>query len=368
MTGQAAPIPRRGQPLLVPLLILLVWGLVRAMTWTPALPGLGTLPMPLIARAALPADLPGHRTRPAASFGIQPLLTSVARPGERSVAASEQHGVAVSHPVSQRLGLDSGAATSDQSPIASARTALHSNASLPLIVAMDAPVMWSGQAAQPTAPASASRWSADAWLLLRAGAERRNSLSTATLGGSQAGLIARRTIGALPVPAAVYVRGSQALSGADETELAAGMSVRPISAPVDLQLEVRATQGRDGIAVRPAAFLTTGFYDAALPLDLHARGYAQAGYVGGDEATPFAQGEAIGEARVVRTGKAEVKLGAGAWGGAQRGVSRLDLGPSLSAHLRSENASIAVQLDYRVRVAGDASPIDGIAVTVSAGF
>ena len=228
--------------------------------------------------------------------------------------------------------------------------------------------MWSGRAAQPIAPISASRWSADAWLLLRAGAKRGNSLTTATLGGSQAGVIARRTIGALPVPAAAYVRGSQALNGADETELAAGMSVRPVSVPVDVQMEVRVTQGRDGIAVRPAAFLTTGFYDAALPLDLRARGYGQAGYVGGDEATPFAQGEAIGEARVVRTGKAEVKLGAGAWGGAQRGVSRFDIGPSLSAHLRSDHTSMAVQLDYRVRVAGDASPIDGIALTVSAGF
>lgn len=58
----------------------------------------------------------------------------------------------------------------------------------------------------------------------------------------------------------------------------------------------------------------------------------------------------------------------GMWGGAQPGVRRLDVGPSVTAQLRLDNIVIAADLDWRQRVAGNARPASGPALTVRTGF
>ena len=60
--------------------------------------------------------------------------------------------------------------------------------------------------------------------------------------------------------------------------------------------------------------------------------------------------------------------GGGAWGGAQRGATRLDLGPTASATLTTGRTTLRGSVDYRLRVAGDAVPGDGLAVTLAASF
>ena len=64
----------------------------------------------------------------------------------------------------------------------------------------------------------------------------------------------------------------------------------------------------------------------------------------------------------------ELRAGAGAWGGAQKGAARLDIGPSASVDFRIGPANGRAQIDYRVKVAGDAEPGDGVAFTLSTGF
>jgi hypothetical protein len=63
-----------------------------------------------------------------------------------------------------------------------------------------------------------------------------------------------------------------------------------------------------------------------------------------------------------------LSLGAAAWGGAQEGAARLDLGPTLRLDLTVGQVPARVSLDWRQRVASDASPGSGVAATVSAGF
>lgn len=67
-------------------------------------------------------------------------------------------------------------------------------------------------------------------------------------------------------------------------------------------------------------------------------------------------------------GGAEVTAGAGVWGGAQEGSSRLDVGPSAAVSFRLGQARARLAADYRFRVAGEAAPASGPALTLSAGF
>lgn len=61
-------------------------------------------------------------------------------------------------------------------------------------------------------------------------------------------------------------------------------------------------------------------------------------------------------------------IGAGAWAGAQEGAERLDVGPSMRVDLAIAQATARFSLDYRERVAGDAEPQSGVAVTLSTHF
>ena len=111
-----------------------------------------------------------------------------------------------------------------------------------------------------------------------------------------------------------------------------------------------------------------GFDRIDLPAQVAARGYGQAGYVGGEFATAFADGAFVAEREVARFDLGRVSLGGGAWGGAQQGAARLDIGPSLTVDLRLGAAPARIEADYRWRVAGNAEPGNGGVVTLSTGF
>lgn len=165
-----------------------------------------------------------------------------------------------------------------------------------------------------------------------------------------------------------YVRAVHAL-GRREGDVAAGVAARlsPML-PVVAHLEARASRRGERVDLRPAAFLTAGLDEARLPLRLLARGYAQAGYVGGRDATGFADGNIIAERPLAGVDRTWLSAGGGVWGGAQRGATRLDVGPSASLRFRLGGGAGRVALDYRYRVAGNAEPASGAALTVSAGF
>ena len=132
--------------------------------------------------------------------------------------------------------------------------------------------------------------------------------------------------------------------------------------------ELRATRLGGREVLRPAAALVSEFPPLNLPLGTRAEIYAQGGYVGGKGATPFVDGQLRLDRTLARAGRFELRAGGGVWGGAQRGAARLDVGPSVTLGLPLGSGGARVAADWRFRVAGDAAPKSGPAITLSAGF
>lgn len=189
-------------------------------------------------------------------------------------------------------------------------------------------------------------------------------------GASQAGAVVRFDLapGSTHRPAA-YVRAVSALEARREHDVAAGLAVRPLARlPVTAQGELRLSRRGSQTLLRPVAFVSGGVEAAPLGAGITARGYAQAGYVGGSDATGFADGSLIAEKPLWRDREALATAGAGAWGGAQWGAARLDLGPTVSLRFPLGEGTARLSADYRLRVAGNAAPAGSAAATLSAGF
>ena len=225
----------------------------------------------------------------------------------------------------------------------------------------------------PLVRAQPGRWSMASWLYLRQGSGRAGavgSLAAPSYGASQAGAVLRYDLapGSRHRPAA-YARVSSALRNPGEAELAAGITARPLRAvPVAVMAEARLREQGGDMRVRPGIMVVSELAPRSLPLGLESHLYLQAGYVGGRDATAFADGQWRVTGGVGRIGPGAVRAGAGAWGGAQKGAARLDIGPTAQLDVPLAGGGARLALDYRVRVGGDAAPGSGIALTLSTGF
>jgi hypothetical protein len=223
------------------------------------------------------------------------------------------------------------------------------------------------------AHAERSRWRVDGWALWREGSGFARAPSTSRLsgyGGSQAGAMVRYRFadqsGSDPF---AYARVSRALVAGGETEAAAGIGARPITGlPLTVQGELRVTDAQTRVLVRPVVLAVTELPVMRITDRIEAEAYVQAGFIGGEYATGFADGQARIDRRMARIGGAEFRLGAGAWGGAQEGVARLDVGPTASVKFDLGKVPVRLSVDYRTRVVGDAAPDTGVAVTIVGGF
>ncbi len=228
-------------------------------------------------------------------------------------------------------------------------------------------------AASPPERPRARRWSMDAWYYWRRGSTTGISPGAfaPSYGASQAGGVLRyRLAPSSGHKPSIYVRSTAALDGSAEREVALGLLGRPLAKmPVVLAAEGRYTTTPDGKVFRPAGFAYTELPPFRLPLGLRGEVYAQGGYVGGKNATPFIDGQLRADRRLLKLNRPEVRLGGGLWGGAQKGAARLDAGPSIvvTAPIKG-SLSARLAADWRFRLAGDAAPASGPAVTLSAGF
>ncbi|MDR6789050.1 hypothetical protein J2Y58_002419 [Sphingomonas sp. BE138] len=223
-----------------------------------------------------------------------------------------------------------------------------------------------GTPAPPTP--TARRWSASAWTIVRASGvpEFGAGVATPQLGGAQAGVRIARTLD----PAgrfAIAGRFAAAL-GTRQQEAAVGIEWRPLALPVRVVAERRfgVANQRDGTAVG----LVGGVSDRALPAGFRLDGYAQAGAVVRDDVEGYADG-AVQVARPVlgRSGGVAIALGVGLWGAAQRGAARLDVGPSATIEVPTGAVPrVRVALEWRRRVAGDARPASGPALSIGTDF
>jgi hypothetical protein len=148
-------------------------------------------------------------------------------------------------------------------------------------------------------------------------------------------------------------------------EAALGLDWSPSrSLPLHLLAERRQALGREG---RSALSLTAygGIGEARLgPLRIDA--YGQAGIVGTRSRDLFGDGAV--RLSLPLDGDGRLKLGAGAWAAAQPGVSRVDIGPQASFRLPVAGRNVTVALDWRLRVAGEARPGSGPALTLATDF
>lgn len=220
------------------------------------------------------------------------------------------------------------------------------------------------QSLPPTAVAARlDRLELSAWALLR---NRQgiisgpSALSTGgTLGGSQAGArlsynINRQIAATLRASSPVGARGG---------EVAAGVRFRPFrSIPVALTAERRQALGRFGGGRSAfALFADGGLYARPVGWGFNLDGYAQGGIVGARSRDLFFDGGAT----LTRPVHGRYSAGFGLWGGVQPGLYRVDVGPRVTMQMRS---NIRVHLDWRQRLAGNAEPGSGPAVTLAADF
>jgi hypothetical protein len=222
-----------------------------------------------------------------------------------------------------------------------------------------------GTLPRPAPPASLpptaqpSRWSASAWFLTRRGA----TTGGAMLGGDQAGMRVAYHPGSGRI--ALFARLTTPLGGRG-SEAAAGIEWQPTAAPVRVVAEYRA--GFDGTPGGPALGVVAGIHAVPLPLDFSLEAYGQAGAVARARIDPFADGALRVTRQIASAGRAKLDVGAGAWGAAQRGAARLDIGPSAIASVPVGDNALRVAIDWRERVAGDARPGSGPALSLGADF
>ncbi len=151
-----------------------------------------------------------------------------------------------------------------------------------------------------------------------------------------------------------------------ERELSAGLRWHPsASAPVQLSLERRFRLER---ADAFAALVSGGYDGAALPLGFLLDGYGQAGFVTGKAGGGFANIQVHALKPVATLENKAVAAGLGVWGGGQSQIMRLDVGPSLRANLHARSTHLRMDASWRFRIAVDARPGDGPAVTLSTSF
>jgi len=202
-----------------------------------------------------------------------------------------------------------------------------------------------------------------AWIVWRPDAAGQPLGAGGQLGGSQIG--ARIVLPfALKDRLRLSLRAYAPLEKLTAYEVAPGISLRPFPAiPVELIAEHRL---RGGARAQDATslFLAGGGSSQKRGSTWRADVYAQAGMVGARHPMLFADGAAkvsrsIGDSRAI---------GLGLWGGIQPGLKRLDVGPSATTMIGPSALNMRLTLDWRVRIAGDARPDTGIAITMSKDF
>ena len=389
-------VRRRGQPLIALVLVMVSWVGARAALWDNTLIAQSSAhAAPPLAKRTLPKLPPDELQPPALSAPAQP-HRAVPAPLDRPILIAPSAPLA---PPNIALPPPSGASFApldnrpltepSATPLSPRVAAGHQQlwlAGMNLLPAEPAVALAQPGLLRPMVPAAAeaasvgqSHWSVDGWLLMRPGGNAFNApgaglpgtvVPAGFYGGSQSGLILRYFLapGSRLSPA-LYLRGSSGIERPRGEELAAGVSFKPISGlPVRLLAEGRVTRTTSGNVVRPAAALVSELPAARLPLGLRAEAYVQAGYVGGRGATAFVDGQARLEHSLVRVSGVELRAGGGVWGGAQRGASRLDIGPTATLSFRLGPVGTRVSADYRWRAAGNAAPGSGPVLTLSAGF
>lgn len=186
-------------------------------------------------------------------------------------------------------------------------------------------------------------------------------------GGSQSGLIATVGFARDAQPRlALLLRTAVAHDNLRDREFAIGARWQPKADwPISLSAERRFRNvGTDSFAL----YVAGGRSDIRLPARFTVETYAQAGVVSDKNAEYFFDAQARADRRILPQAPLSIYAGAGVWTGGQRGIMRLDIGPSLRTELPLGPSRIRISADWRFRITGNAKPGNGPALTLSTGF
>lgn len=203
-----------------------------------------------------------------------------------------------------------------------------------------------------------------AWLFQRGGSAP--GLATdGQLGGGQAGV---RLDYALTSDLAATGRFSMPTGASEGKEAAFGLTWQPNADwPIRITVERRVALD-DGGRNAFAAFAAGGVGPVDLPGGMKLDAYAQAGVVGAKKRDGFVDGSATVTRPVTTRDDTKLSLGGGVWGAAQPGLSRLDVGPRARIGTKLGKTFVGASLDWRQRVAGNAEPKSGLALTLDGSF
>lgn len=222
-----------------------------------------------------------------------------------------------------------------------------------------------GGAILPVRP-TADRWSAAAWVLWRGGSASAAAAPAGRLGGSQAGV--RVDYDLFPQAShrvSAYARASTAFDRPTGPEGAVGIAWQPARAiPVTIAAERRVALG-EGARNATALYVAGGIGPTDIGSAMRLEGYTQAGVVGLRSKDGFVDGKTSLSWRLpVSTMRPGISLS----GGAQPGLSRLDIGPELHFPVRAGGSAMRISAEWRERIAGNAAPGSGLTLTIAANF
>jgi hypothetical protein len=211
-----------------------------------------------------------------------------------------------------------------------------------------------------------SRWTVSGYVFSRPGGQQPSLAGGGSLGGSQiAGRVTYRLNPGEEVRIALAARAYAPLHGKG-AEVAAGVDWHPLPGR-SLRLSVERRVGLDAWG-RDAwsAYAAGGFYAEPLRQAV-VDGYAQGGVVGTRTRDLFADG-AVRVGHRASIGATTLVAGGGIWAAAQPRAERIDAGPRLALTIPVADGHLAVAAEGRFRVAGDARPGSGAALTVAVDF
>lgn len=211
----------------------------------------------------------------------------------------------------------------------------------------------------------APRLSGSLWFIARSGNGAGSGLNGGQIGGDQAGLRLAYALGQSR-RLAIVGRVATPLAGAGR-EAAIGLEWQPTGLPVRLVAEQRIAL-EPGSGGGPAVALVGGLGPQDIGRNFRLEAYAQGGVIKRHEVIGFADGAARISRKIAQAGAIPFDAGAGIWGAAQPGAARLDIGPTAGAVLPIANRSLRLSLDWRQRIAGEARPGSGVALTLGAAF
>jgi hypothetical protein len=227
-----------------------------------------------------------------------------------------------------------------------------------------------GEAGQPEQqPQASGGWGGEvhAYSFWRFSTSSGSALAPgAQYGGSQSGIIGIiDPFGAPDHGLSLLARGSMT-PDRDEREVALGLRWRPASNwPLTLSAERRF---RADAPDRFAAYLAGGVDTLPIAGLWSLDAFGQAGYATGQNGGGFFDAQARATHPLATIKRVPLSAGIGTWAGGQKGAMRFDIGPTIAAKVDAGPTTVLIQLDWRLRGAGNAEPKSGLALTVSTGF